>query len=658
MSSSDVDRSATLLAEYADLEGRLADPAVHADQARARRLGRRYAELAPIVETARELDAAARDLDAARELAAEDAAFAAEADDARGRRSASSRTGCASCCCPRDPDDAKDVILEVKAGRAARSRRCSPATCCGCTCATPSAAAGRPRSSTPRVRPRRLQGRRRRGQGARTDEGVWARLKYEGGVHRVQRVPVTESQGRIHTSAAGVLVLPEAEEVEVDDRPERPAHRRVPLVRPGRAERQHHRLRRAHHPPAHRHRGVAARTRRASCRTRSPALRVLRARLLAAAREEAAAAATDPRRSQVRTVDRSERVRTYNFPENRIADHRVGYKAYNLDAVLDGDLDAVHRRARPRRHRRAAGGRLLSGAARRCSPTPRAGWPRPGSSRRGWTPSCCSPTCSACPAPGCSRWSTCRTTSPSGSTRWWTSGPTACRCSTSSAGAPFRHLELAVGPGVFVPRPETELLAGWALERLAGVAGPVVVDLCAGSGAIALAIAHERPRRPGDRGGARSRARWSGPGATRGPGGGGRPPVEVLAGDIADPALLLDLDGAVDVVVANPPYVPDGAGVEPEVADHDPPVAVFAGPDGLAVVRGLCHGRAAAASRRRAGHRARRQQAESVPALAALTAGVTDVVDHPRPRRPAPVVTAPPAAARAGRGGLTALRRG
>ena len=114
-----------------------------------------------------------------------------------------------------------------------------------------------------------------------------------------------------------------------------------------------------------------------------------------------------------------------------------------------------------------------------------------------------------------------------------------------------------------------------------------MVDLCTGSGAIALAIAAAAAGRPGDRGGAGVRPRWPGPGATPGPGGRRRTPVELRGGDIFDERLLADLDGAVDLVTANPPYVPDGTAVEPEVADHDPPEAVFAGPDGLAVIRPL-----------------------------------------------------------------------
>jgi release factor glutamine methyltransferase len=203
--------------------------------------------------------------------------------------------------------------------------------------------------------------------------------------------------------------------------------------------------------------------------------------------------------------------------------------------------------------------------------------------------------------------------------------------------APFRHLELAVGPGVFVPRPETEQLVGWALERLAAMAEPVVVDLGSGSGAIALSLAHEHP-------GARVTAVERDPGAiewTRhnaaARAAAGDRPVEVVAGDMTDPSLLRELDGAVDLVVSNPPYVPDGARVPREVADHDPPLALWGGPDGLDVVRGLL-GTAARLLRPggRLGIEHADQQGGSLPAVVRAHGGFTDVEDHPdlagRPR--------------------------
>ncbi len=171
-------------------------------------------------------------------------------------------------------------------------------------------------------------------------EAPFARLKYEGGVHRVQRVPITESQGRIHTSAAGVLVFPEAEEVEVEMDPN---DLRIDVYRSsgpgGQSVNTTDSAVRITHVPT----GivVSCQNEKSQLQNKESALRILRARLLDAARAEADAAAGVARRSQVRTVDRSERIRTYNFAENRISDHRVGYKSYNLDQVLDGDLDAV-----------------------------------------------------------------------------------------------------------------------------------------------------------------------------------------------------------------------------------------------------------------------------------------------------------------------------
>ncbi|GAA1806611.1 peptide chain release factor N(5)-glutamine methyltransferase [Luedemannella flava] len=156
--------------------------------------------------------------------------------------------------------------------------------------------------------------------------------------------------------------------------------------------------------------------------------------------------------------------------------------------------------------------------------------------------------------------------------------------------AAFRHLDLAVGPGVFVPRPETELLVEWGLAWLRGhTADPVVVDLCAGSGAIALSVATEHPgadvyaveRDPAALAWLRRNAAEA--------------PVTVLAGDVIDPATLADLDGRVDLVLCNPPYVPlTAAGqLSVEVTEHDPAVAVFGGPDGLDLIRPLV-GRVAA----------------------------------------------------------------
>jgi peptide chain release factor 1 len=156
----------------------------------------------------------------------------------------------------------------------------------------------------------------------------------------VQRVPATESQGRIHTSAAGVLVLPETEDVEVEIDPN---DLRIDVYRSsgpgGQSVNTTDSAVRITHLPS----GVvvSCQNEKSQLQNKESALRILRARLVALAEEAAEKEASAVRRSQVRTVDRSERIRTYNFPENRISDHRVGFKSHNLDYVLDGDLDAV-----------------------------------------------------------------------------------------------------------------------------------------------------------------------------------------------------------------------------------------------------------------------------------------------------------------------------
>ncbi|GAA5155894.1 peptide chain release factor 1 [Pseudonocardia eucalypti] len=330
-----------LLTEYTDLETRLADPAVHADAATARSLGRRYAQIGPIVRTARELNTVRDDLATARELSAEDAAFAAEAEELSGRADELERK-LAELLVPRDPHDGDDVVLEVKAGAGGEEsalfagdllrmyqryaeRRGWKTEMLGGT----DSDLGGFKDVTLSIRGRPSDG----------VDGVWSRLKYEGGVHRVQRVPVTESQGRIHTSAAGVLVYPEVEEagdIEIDEK-----DLRVDVYRSsghgGQSVNTTDSAVRLTHIPT----GivVTCQNERSQLQNRARAMEVLRSRLQALADEQRAAAASADRRSQVRTVDRSERIRTYNFPENRISDHRVNYKAHNLDGVLDGDLD-------------------------------------------------------------------------------------------------------------------------------------------------------------------------------------------------------------------------------------------------------------------------------------------------------------------------------
>jgi peptide chain release factor 1 len=337
------DRAEALVEELQALESELADPALHADPARARAVGKRHAQLRPLVETYQQWLRLGDDEQAARELAEIDPAFGAEADTlAAEREQVAERLS--ELLVPRDLLDDSDAILEIKAGEggdesalfagdllrmyerysAARGWRFEVID-------LEETNLGGVKDATVSVKAK--------GQ-TQTDDMPFARLKFEAGVHRVQRVPVTESQGRIHTSAAGVLVFPETEDVEITIDPN---DLRIDVYRSsgpgGQSVNTTDSAVRITHLPT----GVvvSCQNEKSQLQNKEQAMRILRARLVALAEEEKAAEAAATRKLQVRTVDRSERIRTYNFPENRISDHRTGFKAYNLDHVLAGDLDPV-----------------------------------------------------------------------------------------------------------------------------------------------------------------------------------------------------------------------------------------------------------------------------------------------------------------------------
>jgi peptide chain release factor 1 len=327
-----------IAAEHAELERQLADPALHSDQVKARELGKRYAELSPVLQTYADYTATVGDLDTARELAKEDESFREEVTSLEQRRDELVQR-LRELLTPADPNDSKDVILEIKAGEGGEES----ALFAGDLLRMYLRYAERQGWKTEIIDATEsdLGGYKDASVAVKARSGgVWRRLKYEGGVHRVQRVPATESQGRIHTSAAGVLVMPEAEEVEVTIDP---GDLRIDVYRssgPGgqSVNTTDSAVRITHLPTGT---VVSCQNEKSQLQNKESALRILRARLLVQAQEAANADASAARASQVRTVDRSERVRTYNFPENRISDHRVGYKAYNLDQVLEGDLDGV-----------------------------------------------------------------------------------------------------------------------------------------------------------------------------------------------------------------------------------------------------------------------------------------------------------------------------
>ena len=332
-----------LVEEQADLERQLAHPDVFSDPARSRRLNQRYAALTRVVTTYREWLATLDDIEVARELASEDASFADEAERLDAHR-ADVEEQLRRLLVPRHESDVKDAILEIKAGEGGAES----ALFAGDLLRMYTRYAERRgwRTELLDENPSDLGGVKSvtvavKASGV-SEPGAapFALLKFEGGVHRVQRVPVTESQGRVHTSAAGVLVMPEAEPVDVslDEN-----DLRIDVFRSsgpgGQSVNTTDSAVRITHLPT----GivVSCQNEKSQLQNREQAMRVLRSRLLQLAQDAADAEASDARRSQVRTVDRSERVRTYNFPENRITDHRVGYKAHNLTQILDGDLQAV-----------------------------------------------------------------------------------------------------------------------------------------------------------------------------------------------------------------------------------------------------------------------------------------------------------------------------
>jgi peptide chain release factor 1 len=326
--------------EFAELERALADPAVHADPKQSRRIGRRYAELTPIVTAIESYEQIAGNLAAARELAGEDLAFATEAEELQSQLSQVTDR-LTRLLAPRDPSDSGDALIEIKSGEGGEESALFAADLLKMYTRYAESRGwkveildaqdtdlGGYKSVTAAVKAPRV---------VDPDSMPYGVLKFEGGVHRVQRIPLTESQGRVHTSAAGVLVMPEVDqaEVDIDD-----SDLRIDVFRSsgpgGQGVNTTDSAVRITHLPS----GivVSCQNERSQLQNREQAMRMLRARLTAAAEEDAATAASAARRSQVRTVDRSERIRTYNYPENRIADHRIGFKAHNLDTVLNGEL--------------------------------------------------------------------------------------------------------------------------------------------------------------------------------------------------------------------------------------------------------------------------------------------------------------------------------
>jgi|TARA_B110000908_G_C10232085_1_gene441129 peptide chain release factor 1 len=325
------------------LQEQLSDSAIHTNPGLAKKINRRYAELSAIMgadELVRGLD---DDLAAAKELSKEDVAFAEELPILE-KQLAEASEKLRRLLIPRDPDDGRDVIIEVKAGEGGAESALFAADLLrmylhyATSKGWKTEVLSKTESDLGGIKDVQVAIKSNATDPA---QGVWAHMKYEGGVHRVQRVPVTETQGRIHTSAVGVLAFPEVdepEEVEISQN-----DIRIDVFRSsgpgGQSVNTTDSAVRITHLPT----GivVSMQNEKSQLQNRDAAMRVLRARILAAQQEELNAELSAARKSQVRSVDRSERIRTYNFPENRIADHRTGYKSYNLDQVMDGALEPV-----------------------------------------------------------------------------------------------------------------------------------------------------------------------------------------------------------------------------------------------------------------------------------------------------------------------------
>ena len=328
---------------YEEINRRLMDPNVVSDQNAYRDLMKEYKNLTPIVEKFRAYKKAAGDLEEARSLldgGGLDHDFKELLEEEYASAKASMETLAEEIkihLLPRDPNDDKNVILEIRGGAGGEEAALFVNSLYRMY--TMYAEARGWKTEVVYANPTELGGYKEISFSISGD-GAYSRLKYESGVHRVQRVPETETQGRIHTSTVTVAVLPEAEEVEFEINP---TDLQIDTFRSSGAGGQHINKTESAIRITHLPTGliVECQDERSQHKNREKAMKVLRSRLYEAKQREQESKIASERRSQVGTGDRSERIRTYNYPQSRVSDHRIGLTLYHLEQILNGDLDQV-----------------------------------------------------------------------------------------------------------------------------------------------------------------------------------------------------------------------------------------------------------------------------------------------------------------------------